>query len=92
MESFSEGQELAMQPRRSARVRPSGSMSNAAKIIVDPKSPLIDCKIVDYSASGACVEIWSEIKLPNRFELVFGRTRKRCRLVWAKGRRMGLAF
>jgi hypothetical protein len=67
-------------------------MSSAAKIIIDPKAPLVDCRIVDYSASGACIEISGETKLPNRFELVFGRTRKRCRIVWTKGRRMGLVF
>jgi hypothetical protein len=81
-----------MYPRRSARVRPSGGMSSAARIIIDPKAPLVDCRIVDYSAGGACIEIWGETKLPNRFELVFGRTRKRCRIVWTKGRRMGLVF
>lgn len=81
-----------MHPRRAARVRPSGGMSSAAKIIIDPKAPLVDCRIVDYSASGACIEISGETKLPNRFELVFGRTRKRCRIVWTKGRRMGLVF
>lgn len=81
-----------MHPRRSARVRPSGGMSSAAKIIIDPKAPLVDCRIVDYSAGGACIEICGETKLPNRFELVFGRTRKHCRIVWSKGRRMGLVF
>jgi hypothetical protein len=62
-----------------------------AKIIIDPKSP-VDCRIADYSAGGACIEIRGETRLPNRFELVFGRSRKRCRIVWSKGRRMGLVF
>jgi hypothetical protein len=74
---------LVMQAKRDLRgapVRPSGGMSSAAKIIIDPKSP-VDCGIADYSAGGACIEIRGETRLPNRFELVFGRSGKRCRIV-----------
>ncbi len=81
-----------MHPRRFARVRPSGQVSSAAKIIVDPRVPVIDCSIVDYSAGGACLELASQISLPRRFELLHGRTRKRCRLIWKAGRRVGVAF
>jgi hypothetical protein len=81
-----------MHPRRFARVRPSGQVSRVAKIIVDQKTPVIDCSIVDYSAGGACLELAGEIPLPPRFELLHGRTRKRCRLVWRAGRRIGVTF
>jgi hypothetical protein len=81
-----------MHPRRFARVRPSGQASSAAKIIVDQRAPVIDCSIVDYSAGGACLELPGQISLPPRFELLHGRTRKRCRLVWKAGRRIGVAF
>jgi hypothetical protein len=30
--------------------------------------------------------------LPNRFDLLFGGTKKRCRVVWTTGRRLGVAF
>jgi hypothetical protein len=80
-----------MHPRRFARVRPPVRNSEA-KLIVGPKTPLIDCRIVDYSPGGACLEICGQAALPNRFELVFGRTRKRCRVVWSAGRRLGVAF
>ena len=63
-----------------------------AKLIIDPKTPVIDCRVVDYSAGGACLEISGQIKLPSRFELLFGGTKKRCRVVWSKGRRLGVAF
>ena len=79
-----------MHPRRFTRVRPTGRNSDAAKLIVDPKAPVIDCRVVDYSPGGACLEIWGQIRLPDRFELVFGGTRKRCRVVWAVGRRFGV--
>jgi hypothetical protein len=29
---------------------------------------------------------------PNRFELLFGGTKKHCRVVWSVGRRLGVAF
>jgi hypothetical protein len=81
-----------MNPRRFARVRPSGQVSRSAKVIVDLKWPAIDCSIVDYSAGGACLELAGPIPLPPRFELLHGRTRKRCRLIWKAGRRVGVAF
>jgi hypothetical protein len=81
-----------MHPRRFARIRPTGRDSNVAKLIVGPKAPVIDCKVVDYSPGGACLEISGQTKLPDRFELLFGGTKKRCRVVWNVGRRLGVAF
>jgi hypothetical protein len=81
-----------MYPRRFARVRPTGRNSDAGKLIIGPKDPLIDCRIVDYSPGGACLEISAQITVPARFDLLFGGTRKRCRVVWSAGRRMGVAF
>ena len=81
-----------MHPRRFARVRPRGLVSDLAKLIVGPKLPVIDCRIVDYSPGGACLEIARQTTLPSRFELVFSGTRKHCRVVWSAGRRLGVAF
>jgi hypothetical protein len=81
-----------MHPRRFARVRPSGQAASVAKIIVDQRAPVIDCGVVDISAGGACLELPGQMSLPPRFELLHGRTRKRCRLVWKAGRRIGVAF
>jgi hypothetical protein len=78
--------------RRFTRVRPNGRNSDAAKLIVDPKTPVIDCRVVDYSPGGACLEISGQVKVPNRFELLYGGTKKRCRVVWTAGRRLGVAF
>ncbi len=64
----------------------------SGKLIVDPKAPVIDCRVVDYSPGGACLEVSPQVKLPTRFELLFGTTRKRCRVVWSAGRRLGVAF
>src|SRR5438132_7315226 len=81
-----------MYPRRFARVRSAGKGSNSAKLIVGPKDPLIDCTVVDYSPGGARLVVFGQPRLPNRFVLVFGGTRKRCRVVWSVGRRLGGAF
>jgi hypothetical protein len=81
-----------MHPRRFARVRPTGRISDVAILIVDPKAPVIDCRVVDYSPGGACLEIRGQTRLPSRFELLFGGTKKHCRVVWSAGRRLGVAF
>lgn len=81
-----------MYPRKFARVRPSGRVSNMAKIIIDQRTPAVDCTVVDYSAGGACLQLTGKISLPPRFELLHGLTRKRCRVVWKDGQRVGVAF
>jgi len=81
-----------IKPRRFARVKPGGRVSSAAKIVTGPKDPMIDCALVDFSAGGACLEVTSPASLPTRFELVHGNIRKRCRVVWKEGRRIGVAF
>lgn len=79
-------------PRLYKRVRPAGLMSSNAKIIVAPKSPPIACTLVDYSAGGACLQLFPMVALPDRFELLYGSVRKRCRIVWRRGNRIGVAF
>jgi hypothetical protein len=79
-------------PRRFTRIRPSGLVSRTGKIILDAKSPSLDCNIVDYSAGGACLELRNRLTLPKRFDLLYSGTRKKCRLVWASGFRVGVAF
>ena len=67
-------------------------MSSTAKVQAGPNMPLIACRLVDYSAGGACLELPGQIKLPDRFDFFYGTTRKRCRIVWTKGRRVGVTF
>ncbi len=80
------------QDRRFARIKPSGNLSKSGKIIVDPKSPVLACSIVDYSAGGACVEVAPGVSLPKRFELLYAGTKKKCRVVWSNGSRLGVSF
>lgn len=67
-------------------------MSRSGKIIVDARTPVIDCQIIDYSAGGACLDVANPAALPKRFDLLYGGNRKKCRLVWAAGRRVGVSF
>ena len=77
--------------RRFARVRPSGLVPKAAKIIIDNKSPAIDCSVIDLSVGGACLDV-GNVTLPKRFVLLHGKTKKSCLVVWKAGRRLGVAF
>ncbi|HSY57202.1 MAG TPA: PilZ domain-containing protein [Bradyrhizobium sp.] len=79
-------------PRLYQRVRPSSSQAAQAQIIVGPKAPVIACRLVDYSAGGACLEIFPMVPLPERFELLHGSVRKKSRVVWRRGVRIGVAF
>jgi hypothetical protein len=67
-------------------------MSSEAKITTAPKSPPIACTLVDYSAGGACLQLFPMVTLPDRFELLYGNVRKKCRIVWRRGIRIGVAF
>ena len=79
-------------PRLYPRVRPTSSEAAKAQIIVGPKAPVIACRLVDYSAGGACLEIFPMVPLPKRFELLHGSVRKKSRVVWRRGVRIGVAF
>jgi hypothetical protein len=79
-------------PRRFTRVKPNGQMSSAAKIVIGPREPLVNCTVIDYAAGGACLEVFGQIVLPNRFELIWGVTKKKCRVIWKTGKRIGVAF
>jgi len=81
-----------MYPRLYVRQRPDGRISTKAKIVAGPKAPVIDCTLVDYSAGGACLQLEKSITLPERIEVLYGTTKKRCRIVWKRGMRIGVAF
>jgi len=78
--------------RRFTRVRPSGLVSKTATIIVGPNAPAIACTIIDLSAGGACLDLQDPDRLPKRFVLVHGATRKNCLIKWKTFRRIGVQF
>lgn len=79
-------------PRLYARQKPQGRVSSGAKILSGSKPDVIDCILVDYSAGGACLQLLKSVDLPGRFEVLYGTTRKHCRVVWRRGMRLGVAF
>ena len=74
------------------RVRPASGEAAKAQIVVGPKAPVVACRLVDYSAGGACIEVFPMVGLPDRFELLHGGIRKKCRVAWRRGIRLGVAF
>ncbi len=80
------------QKRVHVRVAPSGLVSRTAKIIVGPKAPVIDCTVIDLSAGGASLDLSDPERLPERFELLHGGTKKKCLVKWRKFRRVGVVF
>ena len=59
---------------------------------IDLKKPAIACNVVDISAGGACIEVHGTEAIPARFILNHGGVKKSCRIVWQKGRRIGVSF
>ena len=70
----------------------SGLVSAAGTIFVDLKKPATVCNIVDISAGGACIDVHGTEAIPQKFTLNHGGVKKSCRIVWQKGRRIGVAF
>ena len=64
------------QPRLYKRVRPSGQMGRTATIIVGAKAPVINCTIVDYSAGGACIEVYGKPRCRTGSSCLYGSIRK----------------
>jgi hypothetical protein len=77
--------------RRFHRVRPNGA-GRVGSIFVDLKKPAIACNVIDISAGGACIEVHGSQTIPKKFMLNHGGVQKSCRLVWQKGRRIGVSF
>jgi hypothetical protein len=78
--------------RRYHRVRPGGLVSATGIIFADLKSSPTACNVVDVSAGGACIEVHGSDGIPKKFILNHGGVKKLCRLVWQKGRRIGVSF
>jgi hypothetical protein len=77
--------------RRYHRVRPTGS-GKTGTIFVNLKDRATVCSIIDVSAGGACIDVHGVDAIPRKFILNFGGVKKSCRLVWQKGRRIGVSF
>jgi hypothetical protein len=54
----------------------------------------IDCRVRNLSANGACLEVASQVGIPDRFVLAIesDQVTKPCHVVWRKATRLGIAF
>jgi hypothetical protein len=74
------------------RIAPRFRVAKPAKI--DHGGDKINCIIRDISATGAAIEMSDLVRVPAEFILIVpeDRLKLRCRLVWRKGYRIGVAF
>jgi hypothetical protein len=54
----------------------------------------IDCRVRNLSANGACLEVASQVGIPDRFVLAIesDHVTHPCHVVWRKATRLGIAF
>jgi hypothetical protein len=83
------GRSDIMTDRRVARRRP---VLIGGVIVFSEMEPRIQCKVRDISEMGAGIEISADVNLPQEFDLVAEGIRRRCRVVWRRRRRVGVAF
>jgi len=53
---------------------------------------MIDCRVIDLSAGGACLEVQGYHDLPKKFEFIHGSSRRPCYLAWHRGNRLGISY
>ena len=74
------------------RVPPRGLVANRGTLVVDSRRPAIDCNVLNISAGGACVDVHGHTAIPARVTFIHSGSKKVCRVIWRKGRRIGLLF
>ncbi len=54
----------------------------------------VDCRVRNLSPAGACLEVASQLGIPNEFVLVVetDRVRAPCHVIWRTATRLGVAF
>ncbi len=54
----------------------------------------VDCRVRNLSPSGACLEVASQVGIPDEFVLVVGTDHMKapCHVIWRTATRLGVAF
>ena len=75
------------------RLEPRIPDSRAGKITLDDGT-IIDCVLVNRSASGVCIEVDSPSRVAGFFTLAVDNSdlKRDCRVAWRLGKRLGLTF
>ena len=53
---------------------------------------MIECRIINQSTGGACLELPKYYDIPKKFEFAYGGSRKVCYLAWYRGLRLGISY
>jgi hypothetical protein len=76
--------------RKSVRI----DLQTRGFLIPAPDAPWIECKIIDVSDKGVCLEV-GDLAVPKLFGLAFtasGEVLRVCSLIWRRGERVGARF
>lgn len=65
----------------------------SARIVIDPRAPILECVVRNLSPFGALLLV-SSFAVPDHFELVLSASRAshRCKVAWRAHDRVGVAF
>ncbi|HVV80512.1 MAG TPA: PilZ domain-containing protein [Pseudolabrys sp.] len=65
-----------------------------AGLIAFNRAATIECQVRNLSPIGACLDVPSQIGIPDEFTLVVDheRLKKKCRVIWRKPTRLGVEF
>jgi hypothetical protein len=83
-----------MEPSLGKRAAPRRRTLKGGKIRFRSLGASIDCVIRNLSDTGACLQVESQIGIPDSFELFItdDKSARTCRIVWRSGNRIGVAF
>jgi len=81
-----------MKARDGDRIAPRRRVLKAGSI--EAGGGAFDCTVRNISDTGAALEVVTPLFIPERFMLVVQADglKRRCRIVWRKGKRMGVLF
>ena len=84
----------ASQGKREDRRYPRVPTLKAGTITAKKLPNPVTCILRNLSSAGGCVEVFSEVHVPDEFTLSWdkGKTVRRCRVEWRSGNRVGVEF
>jgi hypothetical protein len=82
--------QIAMDERR--RVQRLRALKGG--MIAFNRAATIDCRVRNMSPAGACLEVASQLGIPDAFMLVIGydKISKQCHVIWRSDMRIGVEF
>jgi hypothetical protein len=88
------GSEVPMNATQERRISRRTRLHRNAAIILNDRSAVVQCTLLDLSRTGARLSVSSTYKLSEAFELTFdnGRTRRKCRVQWRTDTKLGVTF